>query len=87
MNYSRWATENKHRLGAYAGKKIDEKAVDMNDAQRTRAVAGLVGKAKVNRGEQSDEQRNRANAIAVLAGKREQDKPVRPGVNELLGRG
>jgi hypothetical protein len=86
MNYSRWATENKHRLEMYTGKKIDEKAVDMDDTQRANAIQGLVSKAKVNRGEQSDEQIARANAVDLLAGKRKQDKPVRPGVNELLGR-
>jgi hypothetical protein len=64
----------------------DKKAVEMNDTQRARAVASLVGKAKSNRGEETDEQRNRAKAVDVLAGKRKQDKPVRPGVNELLGR-
>jgi hypothetical protein len=70
----------------YTGKKIDEKAVEMDNTQRARAVAGLVGKSKSNRGEETDEQKNRAKAVDVLAGKRKQDKPVRPGVNELLGR-
>jgi hypothetical protein len=64
----------------------DKKAVEMDDKQRANAIQGLVGKAKSNRGEETDEQKNRANAVAVLAGKRKQDKPVRPGVNELLGR-
>jgi hypothetical protein len=69
----------------YAGK--DKEVVEMDNAQRTNAIEGLVSKAKSNRGEETDEQRNRANAVALLAGKQTAQKPVRPGVNQLLGRG
>lgn len=61
--------------------------MSMNDEQRNAAIRGLIDKAKTNRGEATDVEKQRADAVALLAGKRRAEKPTRPGVNELLGRG
>jgi hypothetical protein len=59
--------------------------MEMNDKQRSAAIRGLIDKAKTNRGEATDAEKQRADAVAYLAGKQPAQKPLRPAVRGLLG--
>jgi hypothetical protein len=87
MRYSKWAQNNKHRLGINTDETDKKENLEMNDDARSAAVRGLIDKAKTNRGEQTDAERQRADAVAYLAGKQPAQKPLRPGVRELLNGG
>jgi oligoribonuclease (3'-5' exoribonuclease) len=88
MRYSKWAQQNKLRLGINASEKEDEKVVQMNDMEaRNKAVRGLLEKAKSNRGEATDAERQRADAVNFLAGKSTSQKTLRPAVKDLLNGG
>ncbi len=54
---------------------------------RDAAIKGLLGKAKSNRGVQTDEEKQRQQAVDFLAGKRSVERPVRPEVRDLLNGG
>jgi hypothetical protein len=54
---------------------------------RDAAIRGLLGKARQNRGEKTDEEKQREEAVNFLAGKTTPQKPLRPGVKDLLNGG
>ena len=86
MRYSKWASKNQQLLGL-DDRENDREEVEMNNDARDAAIRGLLGKAKSNRGEQTDEEKQRADAVAILAGKQPAQKPLRPGVRDLLNGG
>jgi hypothetical protein len=71
----------------YGDETKDRERLEMSDEQRSAAIRGLIDKAKTNRGEATDAEKQRADAVAFLAGKRPARKPLRPGVRELLNGG
>ena len=88
MRYSRWAQQNKHKLGMYDGENRNRKEVDMsnkstmNSEERNRVIRALEDVAARNNNKPT-----RADAVALLAGKQAQPKQLRPGVRELLNGG
>jgi len=71
----------------YDDETKDKRGFEMTNDKRDAAVRGLLDKARVNRGEQSETEKQRADAVAVLAGKQRTQKPLRPGVRELIDGG
>lgn len=80
MRYSRWAEQNRHRVGINASEKEDEKVIDMSNTEK------ILDKVRERMGIKTQAQTERENAVRVLAGKQPQKQQLRPGVNQLLGR-
>jgi hypothetical protein len=70
----------------YDDETTDKESLNMSDDARNGAINGLINKAKSNRGEQTDDEKQRADAVAFLAGKQPRKQQLRPGVAQLLGR-
>ena len=88
MRYSRWAEQNNLRLGINDDEPDQKENLQMNDTEaRNKAVRGLLDKARVNRGEQSETEKQRADAVNFLAGKSTSQKTLRPAVKDLLNGG
>ena len=77
--YSRWAAQNKQRLGINASEP-DTKEIDMSNTEK------ILDRVRERMGIKSQAQTDRENAVRVLAGKQPVKKELRPGVNQLLGR-
>lgn len=71
----------------YDDETTNKESLEMAEDRRDAAIRGLLNRAKSNRGEQTDEEKQRADAVLTLAGKQPAQKPLRPGVAQLLGRG
>ena len=87
MKFSKWASKSKHIPGIDDRARDKKENLHMNNEQRDAAVRGLLNKARSNRGEATDEEKQREEAVNFLAGKTTPQKPLRPGVRELLGGG
>lgn len=68
------------------GDEDEDKQEVLSMSEKDAVIRALEDIARRNRGQTTGAEQQRADAVAVLAGKQPSQKPLRPGVKELLGR-